>query len=83
MLENWSEASANTVDFAAAIELYVFRGDLSIQGEVSCCSRRSNLEPADEVRTADLTEEVESEINVGQPFTLSMAQVVDTLGTQS
>lgn len=83
MLKNWSEVFANTVDLAAAIKLNVLRGDLSVQGEVSCCTRRSNLEPTDQVRAPDLTEEVEPKIDVGQPFTLSMAQVIDTLGAHS
>src|SRR5690606_19529159 len=42
--------------------------------------RRCHTESVDQVRAADLTEEVEPEVDVGQPLALGMAQALDALG---
>ena len=80
VLEDRGERLDDTVDLVAAVEGDVLRRDFPVQRQVACRACRSHAEALNQVRATDLTEEVEPEVDVGQPLALGVAQALDALG---
>lgn len=77
MFKDWRKALADSVDFAAAVELDVLWGYLPVQRQVSCGSSQCHTESTGQIGAANLSQEVEPEVDIGQPFALDMAQAFD------
>lgn len=80
VLEDRGERLADKVDFVAAVELDVLQRDFPVLRQVACRPCRSHPKTLNQVWATDLTEEVEPEIDEGQPLTLGVAQAIDALG---
>ena len=69
----------NPVDLVATVKGDVLRRSFPAKRQVACRPCRSHTEALNQVMTTDLTEEVEPEVDVGQPLALGVAQALDAL----
>ena len=83
MIEQGRERFANSVDLVAAIELNVLWRHLSIQCQVPSSRRRCHAEAVSQVRSPNLTHEVQTEVDIGQPLPLGVAQALNALGVHN
>jgi hypothetical protein len=80
VIEQRGERLPDAVDLVAAVEGDVLRRDFPVQRQIACRPCRSHTEALNQVWATDLTEEVEPEVDVGQPLALGVAQALDALG---
>lgn len=77
MLENWNKRLAYAVDLVATIEFNVLRCDFPVKSQIASCPCRRHTEALNQVWAPNITEEVELEVDVGQPLALGKAQILD------
>lgn len=77
MVEQWGEGLPDAVDLVATVKSDVLLRDLTVQSQVAGRTGGSHAEAFNQVRAAKLAEEVEPEVDVGQPLALHVAQALD------
>ncbi len=80
VVEQRGERLPDAVNLVATVKGDVLRRDFPVQRQVARRPGRSHAEALNQVWATDLTEEVEPEVDVGQPLALGVAQVLDALG---
>ena len=80
VVEQRGERLPDPVDLVATVKGDVLRRDFPVQRQVACRACRSHAEALNQVWATDLTEEVEPEVDVGQPLALGVAQALNALG---
>ena len=74
MREQRLEGVADAIDFAATVESEVVWCEFAVLRQIAGCARRGDAKARHQIRAANLAEEVETEINIGEAFALRLVQ---------
>src|SRR5690606_40866220 len=80
VIEQRGECLPDTVDLVATIKGDVLRRDFPVQSQIACRPCRRHTKALNQAWATNLTEEVEPEVDVGQPLALGVAQALDARG---
>src|SRR5690606_19524115 len=80
VIEQRGECLPDTVDLVATVKGDVLRRDFPVQSQIACRPCRRHTKALNQAWATNLTEEVEPEVDVGQPLALGVAQALDARG---